>query len=378
MRKIFLLLLVSVLFSCKEEKEISFSDLAASGDTLKVEFAKGFSLVNYGDFKILKVTNTTGETSAHYTYLLAEEGAEIPKGLSFDEKITIPVKRVVVTSTTHIPALESLEAEHTLVGFPHPDYISSIKTRERIADNKIKDLGENENLNTETILDLNPDVMIGFTVNSNDKTYSNISRSGIPVVYNSDWQEESPLGKAEWIKFFGAFFNKEDLALKEFNQVKQDYNEAKALVRSVQNRPKVLSGAMFKDVWHVPKGESWAAQFIKDAGGDYLYAETEGTGGLALSFESVLDKAKDADIWLSPAGFNSYEDMLKSSQHYGEFKAFKDKKVYGITETVGETGGVVFFELAPNRPDLVLQDLIYLFHPDLMPDHYTVFYKPLR
>ncbi|HLS30359.1 MAG TPA: ABC transporter substrate-binding protein [Flavobacteriaceae bacterium] len=381
MQKILPFLLLIFLISCKEENKSKPPNSASSpkGDTLQVEFAKGFSAVDYGTHKILKVSNPFPESDKTYTYLLTRSGEKPPKDIDYDERVNIPIEKIVVTSTTHIPSLESLEVENTLVGFPDLDYISSPKTRQRIEEDKIADLDQNENINLEVLLSLQPDAVIGFSMKENNKVYSNISNAGTPVIFNGDWNEENPMGKAEWIKFFGVMYDKEAEAEKHFETIKENYESAKALIsQEVEEKPTVLSGAMYQDVWYLPGGKSWMAQFIADAGGNYLYKNTDETGSLSLSFESVFDKARDAEIWIAPSGFTSFEQMKEDSKHYTEFEAFKNKQLYGYTATKGETGGVLYFELAPNRPDLVLKDLIKIFHPELLADYENTFFKALE
>jgi iron complex transport system substrate-binding protein len=350
--------------ACKTDRK-NPSDLNQSGDTLAVNYAKGFSIVQYEGFKILNVKNPWPEADKTYSYLLVEDESKVPSKIAYDHRIDIPVSKIVVTSTTHIPSLEALNRENSLVGFPGLDYISSEKTRQLIEDNKITELGKNEAINTEVLISLEPDVVIGFAVNGNNKTFNTIEKSGIPVVFNGDWVEESPLGKAEWIKFFGAFFNLSDEAEQLFNEVETAYNDAKELARSTAKRPSVLSGSMYKDQWYVPYGNAWQAQFIKDSNAEYIYAGTKGSGSMALAFETVLSEAQNTEFWVAPGQFKSID-------------AVKNRKVFTYSNTTGETGGVLYYELAPNRPDLVLKDLISIFHPELLPDYETTFFKPLK
>src|SRR5690625_1701595 len=379
MRTIFPLILLLFLISCKQEKQHSPKTSGQlQADTLHIEYAKGFSVFKYDNYKILEVKNPFPKSENTYTYLLAKRGTEIPKDVSYDEKIYIPVEKIAVTSTTHIPALENLNVENTLVGFPHPDYISSPKTRTRINENKVTDLGQNEQINMEVLLSLQPDVLVGFAMKENDKAYANISASGIPVIFNGDWNEENPMGKAEWIKFFGALYDKDEKAEEFFEKIKQNYQEAQKLTAQLEEKPKMLAGSMYRDVWYLPGGKSWMAKFIEDAGGDYIFKENNHTGSFSLSFESVLNQAQHAQIWIAPDGFTSFDQLEKSSQHYTKFDAFKQKEIYGYAHVKGETGGVLYFELAPNRPDIILMDLIKIFHPELLPERENVFFKSLE
>ena len=370
--------LILLLSACKNNQEKQGSNSKQSGNSVELSYAKNFSIEGFENFYLLKIENPWPNAEKAFTYLLANKNAKIPGDLKFDQKVQIPVEKMVVTSTTHIPALEALKEEKSLIGFPGLDYISSEKTRKLINSGKIKELGKNENINTEVLIDLEPDVVIGFAIDGNNKTFETIQKTGTPVMYNGDWTEKTPLGKAEWIKFFGVFYDKLDKAEAIFNEIETSYNEAKELAESAAETPKVLSGAMYKDQWYLPYGNSWQAQFIKDANAKYVYAETEGNGSMALSFESVLAKAQDAEFWISAGQFTSYTQLLEESNHYQKFKAVQHKNVYSVSLTKGETGGVLYFELGPQRPDLVLKDLVSIFHSNLLPDYEKRFFKALE
>ena len=176
------------------------------------------------------------------------------------------------------------------------------------------------------------------------------------------------MGKAEWIKFFAVLFGLEEKADLIFQQIESDYLATKKLAQTAKARPTVLSGALYKDVWYLPAGRSWAARFIDDANANYLWSDSEGTGSLSLSLEAVLDLGTEADFWISPSRFISYEEMIIADEHYRRFKAFKTKKLYTFARSKGATGGLIYYEMAPGRPDLVLRDLIHIFHPELLPD----------
>ncbi len=348
------------------------------GEVLSIENAKGFSITKFNGYSILKVKTPWPGAENELVYLLKEQGTGVPEDIHYDQVIEVPIKKVIVTSTTHIPALEALETENSLVGFPGLNYISSTKTRARIANQQISELGQNEDLNTEVLIELSPDAVIGFSINASNKSYETVQKTGIPVIYNGDWTEQTPLGKAEWIKFFGVLYGKENKAEKIFNQIKYEYLSAKELAKNADYSPKVISGSMYNDKWYMPYGNSWQARFIKDANGRYLYADTQGDGSLSLAFESVLEKAEDAEIWVSSGQFTSYEQLFNESSHYHRFKAVKNKNVYSVSLTQGETGGILFYELGPQRPDLILKDLVSIFHPELEIDHEPVFYKALK
>lgn len=376
---IVLFLFLSIL-NCKEEKGIKRKLPLIDHKTINIEYAKGFSVIDHQDFSVLEIKNPWPKAEKVYRYaLIPQEMA--PKitlnAEEFDGILITPIQRIVVTSTTHIPALELLGVEETLVGFPGTDYISSEKTRNLIDNGSVRELGQNQGINTEVMLELKPDVVIGFGIDGNNKTFETIKKSGIPVIYNGDWVEGSPLAKAEWIKFFGVLFDKEKQADSIFNQIEHDYLEAKQMASKVEKKPTVLSGAMEKDVWYLPNGNSPEAQLLKDANVNYLWGETKTSGSLALSFEAVFEKAKNADIWISPSYYNSLEALEKANGHYTRFNAYLNKKVYSFVNSKGKTGGVIYFELGTARPDLVLKDLVKICHPELLEAYELHFFKPL-
>ncbi|MBT8211494.1 MAG: ABC transporter substrate-binding protein, partial [Eudoraea sp.] len=296
----------------------------------------------------------------------------------YDAIISVPVERVIATSTTHIPSLEVLGVAKSLVGFPDTRYISSPLTRKRIDEGQLMDIGRNESLNTEMTIALNPDIIFGFSVNGENRTYETVKQAGIPAVYNGDWTENSPLGKAEWIKFYGPFFGKEEEAAREFAKIESAYLEARALAKSAEDRPTVLSGALYKDVWYLPAGESWAASFLEDAGANYLWKDSPGTGSLSLSIETVFTQGQEASFWVSPSQYTTYSELKEGSRHYEQFRAYRERKVYTFASTKGPTGGLLYYEMAPGKPHEVLKDLIAIFHPELLPNRELLFFKPLK
>jgi iron complex transport system substrate-binding protein len=376
-----LLSLLLAVVSCKEKSEISLPE-TLNRDMVAINYAKGFSIEkSVSGITIIKVFSPWPNAEEAFTYALVPKELKIVPKLNkkdFDAIINVPVERIIATSTTHIPALENLGVIDKLVGFPDTRYISSEVTRKKIDTGKITDLGNNESINTEMAINLNPDLVIGFSINSQNRAYETLQSSNIPVVYNGDWTEETPLGKAEWIKFFAPFFSLEEKAEDIFKTTETNYLAAKVLAMKATNKPTVLSGALYKDVWYLPGGKSWAASFINDANADYLWSDTNATGSLSLSLESVLSKAGNASFWVSPSQFISYNELNKASRHYSQFKAYKEKRIFTFANTKGESGGLLFYELGPARPDLILKDLIYIFHPELLPEHQLFFFKPLQ
>jgi len=382
LKRIIFLICAITLFvttSCSEEKKPKPS--IAEKQSTSVSHAVGFRIDNSGEFPVIIVSNPWPNAKRSFTYAFIPKEKLLANSYfqdNYDAIVGTPVENLVVTSTTHIPALEALGGLDRLKGFPDTQYISSMPARQLISQGKIKELGNNETLNTEMVLEMRPDAIVGFAMDSKNTTYGLLQKAGIPVLYNGDWTEQTPLGKAEWIKFFGVLLDKQEEAERLFNQITEDYTAVKQLAENANKKPTVLSGALYKDVWYLPAGESWAAQFIRDANAQYLWSDTKGTGSLSLSLESVLEQGQMADFWVSPAQFKGYEEMATANTHYNQFKAFKDKNIHTFSATTGPTGGLLFYELGPQRPDIILKDMVGIFHPELLPGHEPFFFRPLK
>lgn len=376
MKPLICFFIVLSLFSCKKvEKSVSENK---DYKEVEIKYAKGFSIHHYADFTKVIVHSPWQNAEKDLVYLLVERNKKVPEDKTYDALIELPIQKLVTTSTTYIPSLITLNKIEKLVGFPNLDFISSKEARTLIDAGQVKELGKNEALNTEILLSVQPDVVFSFAIEGQNKTLNQIQKSGIPVVYNGDWLENDALGKAEWIKFFGAFLGELELSIEAFDKVEDSYVSLKEKAQEAQEKPSVISGAMHQDRWYLPYGTSWQAQFFEDANADYIYNDTQGKGSAAFSFERVLEDAKDAEFWISPAQFTTYTQLLESNVHYKEFEAFQEQNIYTMALTTGQTGGVLFYELGPNRPDLILKDLIKIFHPEILKHKEFTFFKPLK
>jgi iron complex transport system substrate-binding protein len=375
-RQLAFLFVLIAFFSCKENKKeiVELNSNAKSS----VKYCSGLTIEEHGDFSIVRITNPWPNANKKFTYILKEKKGIVPDSLVQYPVINVPIKRIVVTSTTNIPFLEMLGVEKSLVGFPHTDYVSSTKTRKLIDAGFVKEIGENEKLNIEKLIELAPDLIVTFGVDNNNTAIENLQKSGLKVLIQGDWMEQTPLGKAEWIKLYGTLFKKEKEARAKFETIENDYKKALELALNAKKNPTVLYGSMYQDQWYVAKGSSWVAQFIKDAKANYLWTDSKGSGSLSLSFEKVLEKGKTAKFWITSGGFKTKAELLASNPHYAEFDSFKYNTIYSFDTKIGAKGGLLFYETSASRPDLVLKDYIKIFHPELVPNYTFTFAKKLE
>ncbi|WP_026713170.1 ABC transporter substrate-binding protein [Flavobacterium daejeonense] len=375
-QKIIFLILFSLCLSCKKNENKNTQTIQAVKN--EIEYSSNLSIYKYDGYSIVQVLNPWPDANKDFTYILKEKNATVPDSLQKYTQLSVPLQSIVVTSTTNIPFLEMLNAEKYLVGFPHTDYISSVKTRKLIDAGSVQNVGQNERLNIEKLIDLAPEAIVTFGVDNNNPMIDNLKKSGLNVLIQADWMEQSPLGKAEWIKLYAALFGKEKEGKILFDNIVNNYKEALELVANEKAKTTVLYGSMYQNQWFVAKGNSWVAEFMKDAKSNYLWADTEGSGSLGLSFENVLEKAKKAQCWIASGSFKNLKELANSNTHYSQFDAFTKKNVYTFESKLGATGGTLYYELAPSRPDLVLKDYIKIFHPELLNDYAFTFVTKLN
>ena len=370
---------ILVLLSCQSG---SSDDLVEAENTYsshpKISQAVGFSVSEYENYKTLEIREPFKGASKGLTLILLDRGKTPPPNPKNLPVVQIPVKRLVCTSTSHLPFLDMLNVADRLVGFPSLKWVSSPKIRAKAARGEIVDLGVDSNINTELLLDLAPELVMVYAIAGEQSNYHTLQSVGIPAIPIAEYLEETPLGRAEWIKFIALFFQREQQADSIFSAIERNYLDIREKVANQTLYPKVLSGANYKDTWYVPGGHSWMAKFFKDAGGDYLWKDNTETGSIPLSFESVYEKAAEADYWIGVTGFEGLEQLEENDPRYMNFLAFQKKKVYNNNARLNDEGGNDYFETGVARPDLVLNDLVKILHPQLLPAHSLYFHQQLE
>ncbi|WP_057937369.1 ABC transporter substrate-binding protein [Algoriphagus resistens] len=366
--------LINSFSACKEKKPEESKEL----EELGLSYASGFTISKGNHFWEVEVTNAWTGADRVFRYLILEPNAEKPEG-NFDAVIQLPVKRVVLTSTTQIPHLDLLNEMNLLVGFPNHDLISSANAWALIDAGAVEDLGDGPAANTEMVIDIAPDLVMVSTMGEDLKYLDLLAQANIPAVINGEYVEQHPLGRAEWIKFTGALLGKYEEAKVVFEQVENDYLEAEKLSDVIVDslRPTVLSGVLYQDIWYAPGSGSWGAKILQNAGGNYIFSGQKGTGSVQLNYEFVLENAQEADFWIGSADFPDLQTMGNSEPRYRAFRAFQAGNVFSYTQKRGREGGLEYFELGYMRPDLILKDLIKILHPSLLPGYELYFYQQL-
>jgi iron complex transport system substrate-binding protein len=257
----------------------------------------------------------------------------------------------------------------TVKGVCTPHLIYNDTLRARYAAGQIQSLGDAHNVNLEQLLHLRPDVYFAASYNQQDEQAKRLQQSGVNLVFNNEWTEQSLLARAEWIKFVAAFYDKEAMADTIFTRIEYNYEAAKTIAQSVEQKPTVMAGGNFKGTWYMPSGASYMARLFADAGADYFYKdETSTSASLALNFETVLSNFHDVDIWLN-APTTTIDALFQMDSRHRLFRSAREGRVYAFYRRTLPDGANDFWESAVARPDLVLKDLIWALHPNLLPDY---------
>jgi len=368
--------LIIALPGCNQSKKTDTSGKEGqkAANSIEIKYAKGFKVENYGNYKLVDVTDPSGESDMHYKYALLNRGSE-KDGIPADYQIIeTPVRSVICMTTLQLSNFIKLNATDKVVGMTSTRFLFNEQMNKQLKEGKTSKIGIEGEFDNEVVIALNPDIILVSPFKKGG--YDAIRNLDIPLISFLGYKESSPLGQAEWIKFTAMLLGIEEQANKQFEEIENRYNELKVLSASVAERPTVLSGELHSGNWYVVGGNSYLAQLFRDAGADYFMKNDNESGGFYVDFETVYSQGANVDYWRmvnSHNGTFSYDALKQSDARYADFKAFKEKKL--IYCNLREKP---FYENTPVEPEVVLSDLIKIFHPTLLPDHTPVYYDLLK
>lgn len=345
--------------------------------------AGNFTVEYANHYKVVTVTEAF-EGAPEFEYVLVQCGTPTPSAEDFPDGtqfIEIPTGNLITLSTTQLPPLTDLGLLDFLVGVDSFDYINAPEVLEKIEAGEVEAVGFSSNINVELVLSLEPDLVLTYGYDPTTDAYPVLIEAGIFTALDASWREASPLGRAEWVKFTGLFYNEEAQAEAIYENIKTQYEDARELAQSVpeEDRPTVLVNSFlsYADGWYIPGEQTYIGQLIADAGGVIALAD-DSAETVAMSLETVYDGALDADIWLTETfAVNSVADMLALDSRYADFEALQSGNIWNNNRDENANGGNNYFELGVGNPHLILQDLVAIFHADLLPEHEFAFYQPL-
>lgn len=351
----------------------------AVSTAVEFRYAQNIEIETHPGYRLITVKNAQQESAQSYQYALISKGAPKPKDLPPCIIIRTPVTRAVAMETVYIGYLAALNQLESLVGAGTTQFITHPKVRSAVASGRIKRVQIGQSLDIESMLMLRPDLIL--TSLSGNPAYdvpAQLQRSGLPVVLSAGYMESHPLARSEWIKFVAAFYEQDVEAEALFRKIETRYLELANMASNQSRRPVVFTGAPYSGVWHIAGGRSYTAQSIKDAGGDYIWADDPRSGSFPLDPEVILLHAGNADIWLNPSHYRSMAELFNADPRFGSFAAASNNQVYNNSKRATDSGGNDIWESGIMQPDEVLNDLIQILHPELFPDREFVYYEHLN
>lgn len=330
-------------------------------------YAQRFRLCHRGEYSTLEVIPGQSSLSDTLRYLLLPSGKAVPSGFGGYSVIRTPVTRIALFSTTAIGFIDQLDEIGGVVGLSRPEFVNNPLLKQRIKEGKVTEIGMPFSPDLESIVALQPELVLAPALPPSRKAgYQTLEQSGIPVLVVAEWLESTPLGRAEWVKLFGALFGKGELARQRFAETEAAYLRISSISAKASERPRVLTGLPYKDSWFVPAGGSYVAALLHDAGADYPWRTLKGAGSAQLDIEAVYPVALEAEFWLNPGSVSSRAELLALDARFRDVRAVKEGRVYNNDRQINAAGGNAYWEIGVVRPDLILKDLVMLLHPGLL------------
>lgn len=342
--------------------------------------AASFSIDYYAGFKLVTVAKPWPGATKGFQYLLYPKASRAPAASVFPaaRRLAVPVSRVVSFSTSYIPSIVALGETPSIVGLDSAAWVYDPSVRARVASGSIIEVARNAVPDIEKLIALAPDAVFTYGMGNEWDNHPKLVEAGLPVIIDGEWNESDPLARAEWSVFIAAFYGKEAQAESRFLEVRKNYLALKAKAALATRRPRVIDNGPFQGTWYVSAGESFMAHLLADAGASYAWADSRGSGALALSVEAVYQKALGADIWLNPSlEAKRLADVVALDPRFATIPLVEAGNVWNNNLRMSPNDGDDYFESAVIRPDEVLADLVAIFHPELLPHHVFVWYRKL-
>ncbi len=341
-------------------------------------YASGFDIkgAEGKESTIITVQNPwQGADSVSTRLFISRNGENAPQGFE-GCVIDGDARRIVTMSSSHIAMLDALGATDHIVGVSGLKFISNSYIQAHR--DSIADVGYDGNVNYELILSLSPDLVLIYGVNGESPMTAKLKELGIPYMYVADYLEESPLGKAEWLVALAEIIGQRQVGESVFSHIPQNYNALKQKVSEANlTAPKVMINTPYNDIWYMPSSESYAVRLIEDAGGKFLYDKNNGNTSVGIDLEEAYMLASDADIWLYPGMAGSLDDVKKMVPKFTDTPPFVNELIFNNNLRSTPQGGNDYYESGIVHPDLMLRDLIKIFHPELVSEDF-VYHKQLK
>ena len=374
---IFILIVVNACTGRTGFRESNKTNVIRNG----ARFAERFEIQHKEGYSVLTVKNPwQGAKNVSESYYLIPKGRIIPAGVDSLNIIRVPVNKIICMSTTHLAMISALNEEQTIKGVSGTDFLYEKKIRDLVENKKIADVGYEDNLNKEIVIQIAPDLVMVYGIGSESAGYiSKLKELGIKIIFNADYLETDPLGKAEWIRVFGALYGKENEADSIFAVVSEEYSSLKSFIKSnVKNKPSVFLGLPWKDTWFISSGNSYISNLISDAGGNYIWKDVKSEISMPFGIENVYVRAIHADYWLNISSAKNREEIISVDNRLGELPSFRKGNTFNNNNRVTIEGGNDYWESGSINPQIILKDIASILHPGLFPGYELYYYKKME
>jgi len=372
--------LLAFTISCNNRKDNNPADKQSSV-TSSDSKAERFSIEKNDSCTILTIIDPwQGAEGVRHVYYLTERGKTSSIKADASHIIPVPVRKIICMSSTHIAMISALGEMESISGISGTDYIYNTALKLKADDGLISEIGYDSGINSEMILKLNPDLIMMYGIGSESAGYvGKISELGIKIMYNADYLETDPLGKAEWIKVFGALYGKEKLADSIYNAISKSYNDIKSYIsENTVTRPAVLLGLPFRDTWFISPGNSYISTLISDAGGTYLWQDTKSSASMPFSLETVYMKSLGADYWLNAGTVSSKREIASFDPRLEKIPCYISGEIYNNTKRTSPGGGNDYWESGTLNPQIILSDIASILHPGILGDYELYYYMKIE
>lgn len=372
---IFATTILLVLAACGGKNQQQSNNDNNNTQSVELRHAKGFKIEDFDNYRLVTVFNPWQKGAVMETYVLVDRNSPMPENLPQGMVVRVPIERAALCSSIFVGEYRQLESLDKIVAVSEPEYIDVPYVKDGLKNGSIVDIGQAVRIDTEKLLKAKVDIMVvsPFEASMHDR----LKENGIVVVKDASYMEETPLGRAEWLKFEACFLGKDEQAAEIFDGIEERYNALLEKVATTTTRPRMFAEKKFGDVWYVSGGNSYMGNFYKDAGANYIWSDLTHSGSMPYSFEQVFAKAVDADFWLLKYNQKQGNMTLKQLGNeyvlYKKFKAYENGNVFGINSGISP-----YYEEGPMEPDVVLADLVSIFHPELLPNHKAKYYFRLE
>lgn len=359
--------MILILYSCGNQDIIK-----TEGILIDNKYSDRFEILKTTDGYSLNVLDKSNKDNNNiiYSYNLS---------YSDNNSIKIPVNKVICLSTTHCAFISQIGQTGSIKGISGAEYVYNNEIIDLIKKNEIIEVGYDKQIDYEKIISVNPDVVFVFGIdNSSIASYNKLNEIGIPVVYIGDFLERLPLGRTEWIKFFGCFYDKLDYATGFFDSVENNYNTLLNTTSENPERPKVLVGLPWKGTWWIPGGNSFFANFIRDAGGDYGLNNNTYAESTPHTIEEIFSMSTDIEVWLNPNSVTDRQEIIQTDERLKNFTPLSNARIFNNNKRLNANGGNDFWESGILSPDIILNDLKMIFGNEKDIENKLIYYREVK